>query len=43
MLCTNEGMIFMHKFKGIDGVEKRIINFGFKINNIVEIVMSFNG
>jgi hypothetical protein len=33
----------MHKFKGIDGVEKRIINFGFKINNIVEIVMSFNG
>jgi len=41
MLCANEGTISMHKFKSIDGVEKKIINFGFKINNIDEINNEF--
>jgi hypothetical protein len=41
MLCTNEGMISIHKFKSIDRVEKKIINFRFKINNIHGISNEF--
>jgi hypothetical protein len=43
MLCEIERMVFMIKYKSMDGVPTGVMNFSLKFISTVKPVISFNG